>query len=349
MDKKHALYREDISNVLAVSGLASLKGKSILITGATGLLGVHLIDVLMNLGGVKVYAVGRNKENAKKRLGEYFNSPLFSFIEQDVCSPFDGNLNVDYIIPGASNTHPLAYSHYPVETIMINVKGVEHALDLAVKCNATVLYLSSVEIYGNAHGKEAFKEDCTGALNLLTSRACYTESKRVAEALCQSYISEKGVDAKIVRLSRVFGPTMLENDSKASSQFIKKAILNEDIVLKSKGGQYFSYTYISDAVAAMLYVMLHGESGQVYNISSEKCNVFLKDFAQICADYNHKEVIYDLPSETELKGFSIATQAILDNSKLKALGFHPLYDMKDAISRTIEILKYNEVGKPNNE
>ena len=339
MNKKHALYREDIANVLSVPGLDALKGKSILITGATGLLGVHLIDVLMNLGGVRVYAVGRNKEKAKERLGEYFNSPLFSFIEQDVCCPFDEDLKVDYIIPGASNTHPMAYSEYPIETIMINVKGAEHALNFAVKCNATVLYLSSVEIYGNAHGKEAFKEDYTGALNLSTSRSCYTESKRVAEALCQSYISERGVDVKIVRLSRIFGPTMLNNDSKASSQFIKKAILNEDIVLKSRGGQYFSYTYISDAVAALLYVMLHGECGQVYNISSEKCNVYLRDFAQMCADYNDKEVIYDLPSETELKGFSIATRATLDNSKLKALGFQPLYNMKDAIRRTIEILK----------
>lgn len=339
MNKKHYLYKEDIQYILSVKELTLLKGKSVLITGATGLLGVHLIDALMALGGVKVYAVGRNKSKAADKLGEYYDNPLFTFIEQDVCHPFSDNLHVDYIIPGASNTHPLAYSLYPIETIMINVKGIEHALELAVKCKAVLLYMSTVEVYGNAKSDEPFTEDYTGELNLGNARSCYTESKRVSEALCQSYIAEKGVDVKIVRLSRIFGPTMLESDSKASSQFIKKAIANENIVLKSKGEQYFSYTYVADAVAAMLYVMLHGECGQAYNISNEKCNVHLKDFAQICAEYNGKNIVFDLPSETEQKGFSIATQAVLDNNKLKALGFEPMYRMKDAVYRTINIMK----------
>lgn len=339
LKKNHPLYIEDIKNVLRVPGLESLKGKTVLVTGATGLLGVHLIDTLMALGDVYIYAVGRSKAKAEKRLGEYYSSPFFNFIEQDVCEPFDEKLRVDYIIPGASNTHPLAYSQYPIETILINVKGIEHALELATRSNATVLYLSTVEVYGNAYADEIFTEDYTGKLNLSTSRSCYTESKRLSEALCQSYISERGVNVKIVRLSRIFGPTMLESDSKASSQFIKKAVENDDIVLKSKGNQFFSYTYVSDAVAAMLYVMLHGECGQSYNISNERCNVHLKDFAYICAEFNGKNIVFDLPTEVEQKGFSIAMQAILDNSKLKSIGFEPKYDMKEAVCRTIEILR----------
>ncbi|MDE6021302.1 MAG: NAD-dependent epimerase/dehydratase family protein [Ruminococcus sp.] len=350
MDKNHPLYREDINNIITMNGLDSLKGKSVLITGATGLIGVHLIDVLMAFGNIKVYAVGRSKIKAEERLGEYFNNPHFSFIEQDVCQPFPKDLHVDYIIPGASNTHPLAYSQYPIETIQINVNGIEHALKLAEKCNASVLCMSSVEIYGNAEGDDIFTEDFTGKLNLSTSRACYTESKRLAEALCQSYISEKGIDVKIVRLSRIFGPTMLMSDSKASSQFIKKALNNEDIILKSKGNQFFSYTYVTDAVAAIIYVMINGKCGEAYNISNEKCNVHLKDFAQICAKYNDKAVVFNIPTETEQKGYSVATQAILDNSKLKSLGFSPRYEMSDAINRTIEILKKrDEVRKSDNE
>lgn len=339
MNKNHSLYKEDIKNVLSIDGLERLKDKSILITGATGLIGVHLIDVLMALGGVTVYAVGRNKSKAKERLGKYFDNPFFHFIEQDVCQPFEKDLYVDYIIPAASNTHPLAYSQFPIETIQINVKGIENALYLAAKCNAIVLYPSTVEVYGNAYDEDIFTEDYTGKLNLSNSRACYTESKRLAEAMCQSYISERDVDVKIVRLCRIFGPTMLMSDSKASSQFIKNALQDEDIVLKSKGEQFFSYTYVSDAVAAMLYVMINGKSGEAYNISNEKCNVHLRDFAQICARYNNKDVVYNLPSEIEQKGFSIASQAILDNSKLKSLGFKPMYDIEDAIHRTIEILK----------
>ena len=339
LNKKHPLYQEDLKYILSTKGIETLRGKSILITGATGLLGVNLIDALMLMGDVKVYAVGRSKEKAASRLGEYYDNPNFEFIEQDVCQPFADNVKVEYIIPGASNTHPMAYSQYPVETIMINIKGAEHALNLADRCGANVLYMSTVEVYGNAIGEDVFTEDYTGKLNLATSRSCYTESKRVSEAMCQSFIAEKGVKVKIVRLSRIFGPTMLVTDSKASSQFIKKAIAGEDIVLKSKGEQFFSYTYVSDAVAAMLHVMINGENGVAYNVANEKCNVHLKDFAQMCAECNGKDVVFDLPSETEMKGFSIAMQAILDNTKLKSIGYEPKYSMKDAVSRTVEILK----------
>lgn len=338
LNKLHPLYQEDLSNILSVKGIETLKGKSILITGATGLIGVHMIDALMKLGDVKVYAVGRSKETAAKRLGEYYDNPDFIFIEQDVCLPFPEGLKVDYVIPGASNTHPLAYSQFPIETIMINVKGAEHALELAARTNAVVLYPSTVEVYGNARGNDVFTEDYTGQLNLATSRSCYTESKRVSEALCQSYIAERGVDVKIARLSRIFGPTMLASDTKASSQFIKKALAGEDIVLKSKGDQYFSYTYVTDAVAAMLHIMINGETGKAYNISNDKCNVHLRDFAAICASTARKDVVFDLPDEMERKGFSIASQAVLSNDYLTSLDFKALYDIETAISRTISIL-----------
>lgn len=338
LKKKHPLYQEDLKNILSINGIDTLKGKRILITGATGLIGLQMIDALMLLGEVTVYAVGRSREKAKSRLGEYYDNPNFVFIEQDILNPFPLNLFVDYIIPCASNTHPLAYSRYPIETILINVKRAEHALELASRCKAEVLYPSSVEVYGNARSEDILNENYTGNLNLTSHRSCYPESKRVSEALCQSYLEEKGVVVKIVRLSRIFGPTMIESDSKASSQFIKKALAGDDIVLKSKGDQFFSYTYVADAVAAMLYVMIHGDNGNAYNISNRACNVHLKEFAQICSEFNGKDVVYNLPSVTEQKGFSNATQSVLANDKLISIGFKPIYSLRDAIFRTCEIL-----------
>lgn len=338
MNKENALYQQDLANIISMPGIETLHDKTFLITGATGMVGTHLIDALMLLGDVKVYAVGRDKNRAMDRLGSYYDSPLFTFIEQDVCNEFPSDIKPDVIIPLASNTHPLAYSQFPVETMLINIKGAEHALNLAVKTGATVLYPSTVEVYGNAIGEDTFSEDYTGKLNLATSRSCYTESKRTAEALCQSYIAEKGAKVKIVRLSRLFGPTMLMSDSKASSQFIKKALAHEDIILKSEGNQLFSYTYITDAVRAMLHVLVHGEEGTAYNISCESCDVRLKEFASLCAQYNGKDVIFELPSETERKGFSVAQKAVLDNTRLRSIGWAPLYDMKDALWRTLDII-----------
>ena len=342
MNKQHSLYQEDLDFILRTKGIGTITGKRFLITGATGLIGVCLIDALMKYNqqgaDIMVFAVGRSKEKATPRLGEYYHDEHFQFIEQDVRQPLPSLLNVDYIIPLASNTHPLAYSQYPIETIEINVKGAEYALQKAVESGATVLYPSTVEVYGNARGEDVFTEDYTGQLNLSTARSCYTESKRVSEALCQSYIAEKGAKVKIVRLSRIFGPTMLMSDSKASSQFIMKALSDENIVLKSKGEQFFSYTYVADAVCAMLHVLINGENGVPYNISSEICNVHLKDFARLCAEWAGKSVVFDLPSETERKGFSVAMQAILDNQRLKEVGWAPNYAFETAINRTLNII-----------
>jgi nucleoside-diphosphate-sugar epimerase len=144
---------------------------------------------------------------------------------------------------------------------------------------------------------------------------------------------------KIARLSRIFGPTMLMSDTKASSQFILKALNDEDIVLKSEGNQYFSYTYVSDAVKALLTILLHGKNGEAYNVSVDACNTKLKDFARICANYSNKDIVFDLPDEIERKGYSIAQYSILDNTKIGSIGFKPNYDIKTAIYRTIDILK----------
>ena len=340
---QHPLYQQDLEHVLATSGLGELRGRRILITGATGLIGTCMIDALMRYNqqgaGIEIHAVGRSKQSAEPRLGMYYGNPLFFFHEKDVRQPLPADLAVDYIVPLASNTHPLAYSQYPVETIEINVKGAEHALQKALACHATVLYPSTVEVYGNSRGDDIFTEDYTGQLNLANARSCYPESKRLSEALCLSYMAERGVNVKIVRLSRVFGPTMLMSDSKASSQFIKKALQGEDIVLKSKGNQLFSYTYVTDAVGAMFHVLISGEPGIAYNIANETCDVRLKDFAGLCAEWAGRQVVYELPADIEQKGFSVAMRAVLDNARLKSIGWSPRFTMREAVHHTLNILR----------
>ena len=174
---------------------------------------------------------------------------------------------MDVIIPLAYNTHPLAK---------------------ALECDATVLYPSSVEVYGNVRGSDIFMEDYTGKLNLANAHSCYPKSKRLSEAMCYSYMAERSAKVKIARLSRVFSPTMLASDANASSQLILKALAGEDIILKIKDEQFFSYTYVADVARTMLFILLHGEYGKAYNVSSQDNNVMLRDFAGACARWASK-------------------------------------------------------------
>ena len=340
-------YVHDIREIADIPyNWIKLHNKTVMISGATGMIGKFLVDLLMyrnesdNLN-CTVVALGRNAKKAESRFPEWLNDEHFIFVEQDITKPIDYEGHVDYIIHAASNTHPLAYSSDPIGTITANVDGTRNLLDLAQKNeNSRFVFLSSVEIYGQNRGDvELFREDYCGYINSNTLRAGYPESKRVGEALCQAYKKQYGVDVVIPRLSRVYGPTMLLNDSKALSQFILKGVNNEDVILKSEGLQYFSYIYVADCVSAIIKIMLDGENGEAYNVGDENSNIHLKDLANIIANYNNKQVIFELPSEAERAGYSTATTALLDTTKLKELGFNAKTNINEGLNKTITIIK----------
>ncbi|MBR3376574.1 MAG: NAD-dependent epimerase/dehydratase family protein [Mogibacterium sp.] len=324
-----------------------LQDKSILISGATGMVGKFLVDVLMTKNeeglGCTIFALSRNAQKAQDRFSKWRGDDLLKFISYDINKPLvrEDLGTINYVLHMASNTHPMQYSTDPIGTITTNIIGVQNLLDFAVKHHAARLaFASSNEIYGENRGDvELFDEDYCGYINSNTMRAGYPESKRCGEALCQAYKAQKGLDVVIPRLTRTYGPTMLMSDTKAISQFIRKGIAGEDIVLKSAGTQYYSYTYVADAVSGLLYVLLKGESGEAYNIADQRSDIMLKDLATIIAGIAGKEVVFELPDAVEAAGYSKATKARLDGSKLKELGWRAQYDMKSGLERTIGILK----------
>lgn len=347
------LYLEDIKRVSEEYDFGLLKNKSILITGASGLICSFLVDVLMyrNINyndNIKIYMLCRNKDKLINRFNKYEleelsenNTSNLIYIIQDICNEFKFDVNFDYIINAASNTHPKQYSSDPVGTITTNIIGLNNLLKYCINHKPKrVLELSSVEIYGSNRGDtDKFKEDYLGYIDCNTARAGYPEGKRLCEALCQSYISQFDLDIVIGRLCRIYGPTMLNDDSKALAQFIRNAVNGEDIVLKSEGTQYFSYLYMVDAVTAMLTILFNGIKGEAYNISYDKSDITLRDLASLLAKTNNKEVVFELPDEKERKGYSTANRAILDSTKLLALGWKPYYDIENGVNRTVKILK----------
>lgn len=346
--QKRNLYKKDIEKVARLPlNWNKLVNKSILISGSSGMIGSYLIDVLMYKNKVdglncKIYALGRNINRAKERFEDYWNESDFLFIISDINTSIDIDINnIDYIIHAASNTHPVAYATDPIGTITTNIIGTYNLLEFAVKhqCERFV-FTSSVEIYGENRGDcEMFKEDYCGYIDCNSLRAGYPESKRAGESLCQAYIKQNDLDIVIPRLSRTYGPTLLMSDTKAISQFIKKGVTGEDIVLKSDGNQFYSYTYVADAVSGILCCMFNGQCGETYNIGDEESNIALKDLARLIADYTNTKVIFELPDETERAGYSKATKAVLDSYKLKGLGWKAMFNIKTGLERTIDMLK----------
>ncbi|MBD5516291.1 MAG: NAD-dependent epimerase/dehydratase family protein [Lachnospiraceae bacterium] len=322
-----------------------LSGKTILLSGATGMIGKCVVDLLMQCNEdmllshpVNVIALSRNEESARQRLGEHWNKEAFQYISCDVNQTLPECGHVDYVIHAASNTHPLQYSGDPIGTITSNVIGTKNLLDYAVSHRTErFCFLSSVEIYGENRGDaDKFDENYLGYIDCNTLRAGYPESKRVGEALCNAYAQVYQMDFVIPRLSRVYGPTMLQSDSKAIAQFIKKAAAGEDIILKSAGTQLYSYTYALDAAMGVLTVLLKGENGEAYNISDTESEVTLRQICEWLAEDNHVKIVFDIPDAKEQAGYSMATKALLDTEKIEALGWSPQTHMRDGLRKTVQ-------------
>ena len=350
---EHPLYQEDLQLIAGFEAIPwnQMNGSSVLLSGATGMIGSLLVDAIMykdEKEGLccKVIALGRNAEKGRKRFGYAWDSPLFQFVECDVnkAETMPVGLHADYVLHLASNTHPVAYATDPIGTITANIIGTQNMLDLAVRCDAKrFLFASSNEVYGENRGDvELFDESYCGYIDCNTLRAGYPESKRCGEALCQAYKKQKGTDVVIARLTRSFGPTLQLADTKALTQFLKNGLNKENIVLKSAGTQYYSYTYSADAVTGLLTVLLKGESGEAYNVADQSCDIQLRDLAKMIADIAGTEVIFDLPNETEAAGFSKATKARLNGRRLQQFGWKGSYSILCGLKRTLCLLSNND-------
>lgn len=334
------VYREDVLRI-AENGMNwnFLSGRNILVTGATGMIGSIIVDVLAVLQkkglDVSVTALARNEN----RLREYFSEHLsdkFSILARDVNLPLD-DLDFDTVIHCASNTHPMQYSSDPVGTVRTNVIGLDNLLSMCSKSEkGRFVFLSSVEVYGAGRGDtDTFDESYCGYIDCNAVRAGYNEAKRVGESLCQAYGAQYGLEFVIPRISRVYGPSLRSDDTKALSQFIHKAVAGEDIVLKSKGDQVFSYCYSADAAEAVLFLLINGQSGQAYNVAGKESDMSLYNLATVLADNSGVKVVFDLPSDSERSGYSTASRAVLDISKIEAAGWSPKYSITDGLKRTV--------------
>ena len=330
------IYKEAVA---AVSSEISVEKGNFLITGASGLIGSCIIDVLVSANRIygkkfTIYALGRSNDKLVHRFGY---NPDIRFVIQDVTEPITIE-NLNYIVHAASNADPKNYAIYPVETILTNVLGTKSVLDYCKVTRARAMLTSTFEVYGKLDAEEYFENEF-GTIDLNLIRSCYPESKRTAELLFRSYYDEYGVDCVIARLSSVYGPTMQKDDSKAHAQFLRNALANEDIVLKSEGSQRRTYSYVMDVVSGLLAVLFKGKPGEAYNVANEKSVASIAEVAKAIAELSGRKLAYAQPDNIEKKGFSKPQNCILNTDKIRALGWSGRYDLIDGLRETLDILR----------
>lgn len=343
------VLEDDLKTIIAEDlSWEKLKNKTVMIIGASGMVGSYMLYVLLMLNdekhyGIKVDAVMRN---VNKLPEEIRNREDVNVVVADVTKDIPDVGDIDYIIHAASPASPLIMQNQPVETIAANTIGTFKTLELAKEKNAEgYLFISSREIYGQPdEGQEFFYENTYGFVDQLNPRSCYSEGKKAAETMCVCFHEEYGLNTKIARLAHTYGPGMSIYDGRVQADFLKNVYHNEDIVLKSEGTAVRTYTYIADAIAGMYRILLDSED-IVYNIGNEAGKVSIRDLAEILVSiYPERglKLVFDIP-EGGTKGTAPYTLGILSSEKIRKLGWNPKYSVKDGFKRTLEYLELENV------
>ena len=329
-----------------VKDIDLLRGHTILITGATGLIGKNIIKLFEQVNDtpgrpIKVLALVRNVEIARQIFGENQN---LEYIVGNVLDEIDIESEIDYIIHAASQTSSRMFIIEPVETIETAVWGTKNVLDLAKEKRVkSMVYLSTMEVYGAPVTEDKIDESHETNIDTMSIRSSYPESKRLCEALCSAFCSEYGVPVKVMRLTQTFGRGVSYTDTRVFAEFARCVIENRDIVLHTSGETKRSYLDVEDAVDAIVTVLLKGENGQAYNAANEDTFCSIYDMAEMVAQKCANGTIHvRIEKEDEKKyGFAPTLKMNLDTSKLLQLGWKPQRGLESIFSSMIEDMQVN--------
>lgn len=312
-----------------------IKGKNVLVTGATGLIGASLVRALLAIGDIGVIALVRNIDKAKSIFGESVDSALKLYVA-DVMNEIHLYDSVDYIFHCASITTSKVMVEKPVETLLTSIEGTKNILNLAreKKC-VSVVYISSMEIYGTFNISKEIRESDLGFIDNLKVRSNYPESKRLCENMCVAYYSEYGIPVKIARLAQTFGAGILPGENRVFAQFARSVINNSDIVLHTKGQSEGNYCYTRDCITGLFTILLRGKNAEAYNVSNPETHITIAEMATLVADKiaeGRIKVIFDIPEDNSF-GYAADTKMKLNSDKLQELGWKPEIGLEDAYRR----------------
>lgn len=333
-------YRDEVDDYSAEYKY-SFSHTNFLITGASGLIGLPLVDILMECSDINVYGLCRNQKYAIEVFKPYIKNERFHLLNGSVDTFEFDKYNFDYVVHAASDADPKSIATNPVGVMKANIGGIVNLLEYGKTHKCRILYVSSGEIYGEDVLKSGkFTEDNYGFVDTKKSRSSYSESKRAAETFCVSYKEEYSVDILVARLCHVYGPTMKLTDTRVLAEFIMDAVKGHPIVMKSEGMQKRSLCYVFDAISAFLFLLKHGNTGEFYNITGGNNSVKrIREMAEIIGKAGNVETQVkpvSLDYETKYAGFD---HAYLDDNKIRSMGWNAKKDFEAGISHILKIMK----------
>lgn len=319
--------------------------KNILVAGGAGFIGSHLCDRLVENN--KVICLDNFSTGDERNIDHLLSDPNFEFIKHDIAEPINleklpelQKFKIEFqgiqeIYNLACPTSPKDFDKNKIPTILASSYGVKNVLDLAVRYQAKIMHFSSSVVYGpRPDGQKKTKENEIGQVDFLSPRSSYDEGKRFAETVVENYRQVHGLDSRVIRLFRVYGPRMKLNEGNLIPDFINSALENSSLVIP--GDKYFSSSlcYVSDCVDACLKLMESSVIGPV-NIGSDVDMNLTKICEMIIKILDSKSKISYIDSH-----LFISELCLPDITRAREeLGWLPIVTLENGLKKTIDDLR----------
>ena len=321
--------KRDIESIISDKNIPweRLNGRTVLVTGATGLIGKLLIKTLVKASedmklDIGIIAHVRNKNKAEDIFADEISRfRTLEFMVSDICSVDPSGIKADYVIHAAAITDSGAFVNTPVEVIETNISGTSRLLEAALISGVKrFVYLSTMEVYGTPTDDRKITEDMSAGFDVSSPRNSYPLSKVMCESLCLNYYHEKKLPVTVLRLTQTFGPGVIPGDRRVFAQFAQCAMEGQDIILHTKGETKRSYLYTADSVKAILAALLKDEAaGRIYNVANEDSYCSIYEMARMVSEKLTQGRIKVLIQEEdcEARGYAPTLHMNLDTSRIR--------------------------------